>query len=113
MTTLGTRHRALDQQQLALRIDADDFQILRRALNRAHMTRHALTGKNTTWILRHTDGARNVMRTGVTMTGATGCKVVTLDRAGETLTLRYACHIDHLADFEHIKRNNRAGLQYG
>jgi hypothetical protein len=69
-----------------------------------------LPGK-TTRILRHTDGTRHVVTTGVTVGLTTGSEVVTLDGAGIALTNRDATHVDLLTDSEDIDTNDITSLQ--
>jgi len=67
MTTLGTRNSAFQKHQTTLRINTDNLKILLSARHRTHVTRHTLARKHSTRILRHSDGARNIVRTGVTV----------------------------------------------
>jgi hypothetical protein len=50
---LGAGNCALEQQQLAIHIDANNFEILLRALDGTQVTRHFLARENPTRILRH------------------------------------------------------------
>jgi hypothetical protein len=77
------------------------------------VTGHALTRENATWILRHTDGTWNVVRTRVTVGLTTRSKVVTLDGTGIAFTDRYALHVDLLTDFEQGSGDNFASFQFG
>jgi hypothetical protein len=77
------------------------------------VTGHALTRENAAWILRHTDGTWNVVRTGVTVGLTTRSEVVTLDDASVTLTDRDALHVDLLTDFEQRSSDNVASFQFG
>ena len=67
LAVLGTRNGTLDQQQLALGVDACDFEVLGRDGDVAHVTGHALARENTTRILRHTDRTRHIVRTRITV----------------------------------------------
>ena len=46
-----TRNRALDEQQAAERVGADDFKVLLGAIARAHVTGHLLVLEHAAWIL--------------------------------------------------------------
>jgi predicted house-cleaning NTP pyrophosphatase (Maf/HAM1 superfamily) len=106
-----TGHTALDQQQAALNINANHFQILHGAADGTEVTGHALTRKNATRILRHTDGTRHIVTTGVTVSLTTGSEVVTLDGTGIALTNRNTTHINLLTDSKDIDTNHITSLQ--
>ncbi len=108
-----TRHTTLDQQQTALKIYANHFEILHRGIGRTEVASHALTRENTPRILRHTDGARNIMATGVAVGSTTGSEVVTLDGAGIALTNRNPTYINLLTDGKDIDTNHITSLQGG
>ena len=77
------------------------------------MTGHALTRENTTWILRHTDGTWNVVRTRVTVRCTARSEVVTFDNACIAFTDGNALHVDLLTDFEQGSGDNIASFQFG
>src|SRR5690606_22309924 len=56
ITILVARNCALDQQQAALSINANDVEVLNSAGYITHVTRHALTWEHAAWILSHTNG---------------------------------------------------------
>jgi hypothetical protein len=66
-TALGTGNGTLDQQQLTGFVDADHVEVLGGHGVIAQMTGHALARKHATRILRHTDRARHIVRTAVTV----------------------------------------------
>jgi hypothetical protein len=74
------------------------------------MTGHALARENPTRVLRLADGAGHIMGTGVTVGGALGFEVVTLDGAGETLTLGHTRNIHHLPGLEDFRADGGSGL---
>ncbi|MNN40762.1 hypothetical protein D3C81_1548480 [compost metagenome] len=98
---------------MAISVDTSDLEVLCGASNVTQVTSHALTRENTTWILRHTDGTWNIMRTGVTVGCATGTEVVTLDNTSVTLTDRHTLHVYFLTDFEQAGSDNIANFQFG
>src|SRR5437867_10792849 len=100
MTAVGARYRALDEQQTPRSIDAYHFERLHGPLDVAVLARHAFAGKYAAGILRHADRARRVVRERVTVRGAIGAKVVTLNHARESASLGRASHIDQLPDGE-------------
>src|SRR5690606_21266192 len=95
-----TGHGAANEQQTTLAIDADDVQILYGALNASHMTGHFLAGEHATWVLGLTHGAGDTVRARVTVGGALGAEVVTLDCAGEPFTYGDTGDINLLPFFE-------------
>ena len=64
-----TRDCTSDQQKIAICVNADDDQVLCRAANIAHVTRHLLAFEDTTRRLVLTDGTRRTMRERVAMGG--------------------------------------------
>ena len=62
-------------------------------------------------ILRHTDGTRHIVTTGVTVGLTTGSEVVTLDGTGKALTNRNTTHVDLLTDSKDIGTNDITSLQ--
>src|SRR5471030_919812 len=105
-------NRALDQQQLAVGVDTSDDEVLHGAVDVTEVTGHALTREHAAWILRHTDGTWNIVRTRVTVGSAAGTEVVTLDDAGVTLTDGNTLHVDLLTDFEQRSGDDIAGFQF-
>src|SRR6185295_5916665 len=110
---LCTRHCAFDEQQLPLGVDAHDLQLLRGSLHRAQMPGHAFPREHATGILRHANGPRHVVRTGIPMTRAVGGKMMAFDNPGETLADGCASDIHHLADLEDIDADLAADLEIG
>src|SRR5690554_3353308 len=93
MTGNGAAH----QQQPAFDIDANDVEVLDRALHVAHVTRHFFAREDSTRILRLANGARHAMRARVTVRIALAPEMVTLDGTGEALTDSDAGDVDLLA----------------
>jgi hypothetical protein len=105
--------RAFDQQQLTVGIDTGDFEVLHSAGDVTEVTGHALTWEHAAWILRHTDGTWNIVRTGVTVGSTARSKVVTLDGTGIAFTDRDTLNVDLLTDFEQGSGNDIASFQFG
>src|SRR5687768_18443439 len=84
----GAGQRALDEEQLALGIDADDLDVLHRAFRVTQMACHTLSWKHAPRILVLPDRARLPVGNRVAVTRTIGGKMVPLDHAGETLALR-------------------------
>ena len=78
-------HRAADQQQLALGIDAHDLEVLHGALPAPRWPGHALAGEHAARVLVLADRARLVVRNRVAVARAVGGEMVALDDAGEAL----------------------------
>src|SRR5687768_2028174 len=113
MATFGAGHCAPHQEEAALCIDAHDYQILYGGTHVAVLTRHTLAGKHAARILRLAGGARCVVRARVTVAGATGPEIVTLDHARETLALSGSRYVDLLAGFEHVRAHLATDLKVG
>src|SRR3989442_806557 len=79
IATAGARNGAPDEKQLALRVDANDFEVLHGAFRRTEMTRHFLSGEHAAGVLRHADRARFVMRERVTVARTVRREVMALD----------------------------------
>src|SRR5262245_15077730 len=113
MAALVPGHRTLDEQELALRVDPHDLEVLHRARLGAEVTGHALALE---------DVARALV-----LPGRTGCPVrdrspvaravprhvVALDDPGEALAEGRSGDVDHLPDLEDIDADLRAGLEAG
>src|SRR6266446_4721337 len=108
-----TGHRALDEQELPLGIDADDLQIQNRAAHVAEVAGHALAGKYACRALVLAGRAGLVMRDRVAVGGAVGREMVTLDHAGKTLADGDALHVHLLPDLEDLDADLAADLQVG
>src|SRR5882762_1621118 len=108
-----TGHRALDEQELPLGIDADDLQIQNRAAHVAEVAGHALAGKYSRRALVLAGRAGLVMRDRVAVGGAVGREMVTLDHAGKTLADGDALHVHLLPDLEDLDADLAADLQVG
>src|SRR6266436_273460 len=108
-----TGHRALDEQELPLGIDADDLQIQNRAAHVAEVAGHALAGKYSRRALVLAGRAGLVVRDRVAVGGAVGREMVTLDHAGKTLADGDALHVHLLPDLEDLDADLAADLQVG
>ena len=113
LAAFGTRDSAADEEQVALDIDLDDFQILDRATHDAHVARHALALEHAARGLALADGARSSVRHGHTVRGVVAGEVVTLHRAGEALADRGARDINDRADFEDARLDFAAHGEVG
>src|SRR4051812_38250356 len=113
VAALRAGHRALDEKQLALGIDAHHFQAGDRALHVAEMTRHALALEHVRRALVLAGRARNAMRNRVAVRGVLAAEVMALDYAGEALADGHALHVDALADLEDLDADLGAGLEVG
>src|SRR5690606_32002104 len=105
----GARNRALDEQQVALGVDADDLEVLRRAALLAQVARHLLAREHAPRRLALADRARRPVRHGVTVRHVLLREVVALDHAGVTLALRRAGDVDELPGREEIDLDLGAG----
>src|SRR5258708_27330350 len=106
-----TGHRAFDEQQLPLGIDADDLQIQNRAAHVAEVAGHALAGKYARGALVLAGRAGLVMRDRVAVGGAVGRDSVALAHAGKTLADGDALHVHLLPDLEDLDADLAADLQ--
>ena len=102
-----SRYRALDQQQVAFRINTYNDQALRCSANVAQMTGHLLTFENAPGRLVLTDRSGDAMRPRVTVGRVLHMEVVALDGTGKALTDRGTDDINFLADFK--RRNINLG----
>ena len=106
---LVTRNGALDQDQVAIGIDADDFEVLDGAAHVAHVAGHLLALEDAARRLVLTDGTRSAVRQRVAVRRVLGAEVVTLDRTGEALTDGRADDVDLLARLEQVNLELAAG----
>ena len=90
------RYRTLDQDQVAFRVDANHFQVLRGAADVTHMTGHLLALEYTTRRLVLADRTRRAVRQGVAVRGVLRPEVMALDGTGEAFTDRGANDVDFL-----------------
>src|SRR5437870_3843103 len=88
MPSIGAGHRALDQKQAALCIDANDFERLHRTLDVAMLAGHALAGKHASRILRHGNRAGRIVRQRITVRSAVRAEMVAPDHAGKLASFR-------------------------
>src|SRR5262245_38730236 len=111
MAALVPGHRALDEQQLALRVDPHDLEVLHRPRLGAEVTRHALALEDVARALVLAGRAGRPVRDRSPVARAVPRHVVTLDDPSEALTERSARDIHHLPDLEDIDADLRAGLE--
>src|ERR1700722_8631882 len=78
------RHRARDQNEAAIRVGAEDANVLRGARIRSHMAGHLLVLPGLPRILAATGRAMRTMRDRHAVGGAQAAEVPALHRAGET-----------------------------
>ena len=111
-TTLVPRNGALDQQQVALGIDANDFEVLRGAAHVTHVAGHLLALEDAARRLVLADGTRRAVRQRVTVGGVLGAEIVALDGTGKSFTDRRANDVDLLAFLEEIDLEFLARLEF-
>src|SRR5258708_31624257 len=92
--------RALDQNEAAFRVGADDAKVLRRHPIRSHMAGHLLLLPGLSRILAAAGRAMRTMRDRHAVGGAQTAEVPALHRAGETLADRHTRDIDILSNGE-------------
>src|ERR1700722_3705202 len=102
------RHSALDQNEAALGICANDTKVLRRHAISSHMAGHLLVLPGLARILAATGRAMRTMRNRHTVGGTQATEVPALHRAGETLADRHARDVDILPDGEVVGGNLRS-----
>ena len=87
---------------MTIGVHTGDNQVLSCALDITEVTGHTLARENTARILTVTDRTGGVCRHGVTVAGAVGREVMTLDCAGKTLTDCRTRNVNFLTFGEHI-----------
>src|SRR5512132_2428223 len=105
---LVTRNRALDEQQAADRVRADDLEILLRAVTGTHVTGHLLVLEDAARILAVTRRTVRTVRDGNAVGSAQTAEAPALHGAGEALALRHARDVDQLAGNEVLCADARA-----
>src|ERR1700733_9880386 len=101
-------HRALDQNETALGVGADDTKVLRRHAISSHMAGHLLVLPRLTRILAATGRSVRTVGDRHAMGGAQAAKVPALHRPGESLADRHAGDVDILPDGEVVGGNLRS-----
>ena len=91
------RHRALHQQQVALGVGLDHFEVQRGDLLVAHVAGHLQALEHAAGEAGLADGARRTVVLVVTVAGALALEVVTLHAAGEALAPADRGDVDLLA----------------
>ncbi len=102
-----TRESTFDQQQVIRNIYLNNLETLSRYTSIAHVTRHLLAFPDATRRLTLTDGARNSMRTRVTVRGILHVEIVALDGALEALALGGPGDINQLTGSKKLDRQLR------
>ncbi len=106
-----TRNGALDQQQIAFCVYANNFQGLHGHALSAHVTGHFLALENTTRSLALADGARNAVGDGVTVGVILTTEIPTLDGTGEAFTFRLTGDVYQLACCKEFSFDQVASLE--
>src|SRR5690606_29717921 len=99
-----------EENQSAILVGRDHFQILRGHAGGAHVTGHLLAFENLARILTLAGGTMRAMRHGDTVRGAHTAEVVPLHRAGKAFTDARADNIDILIRDEVIRRQLRTDI---
>src|SRR5262245_15553448 len=103
-------NRALDEEQLALGVDAHDRQVLDRALRVAEMPRHPLARKHAARALALSGRSRRARRDRIAVRLAVRRKVMPLDHARKALAERDSLDVDLLPDLEDVDADFSADL---
>ena len=99
---LRAGHRALDEEQAAGGVGADDFEILLGAVAGAHMAGHLLVLEDAARILAVAGRAVRAVRDRDAVGGAEALEAPALHRAGKALALGHALDVDELAGDEMV-----------
>src|SRR3546814_2252377 len=91
--TLRARDRALDEDEAALDVGADDFQILLGAVARAHVASHLLVFEDAARVLALTGRTMGTVADRHAVAGAHTAETPALHRTGKTLALRDALDV--------------------
>jgi hypothetical protein len=110
---VGTRDWPFDEQQTALSVNANDFQILYCAAYRTEMTSHKFARKDPSRILIHSSRTSCIVRERVTVCCSLGREVMALDHASEAFAFGGAGNVNMLPDFEQIDTNTATELEAG
>src|SRR6185312_1882628 len=103
--------RALDEQQAADRVGADDFEVLLSAIARAHMPRHLLVLEDAARILAIAGRAVRAVRDRHAVGGAKTAEAPALHRSRKALALRDASDVDHLTRDEMLRADERPDVE--
>src|SRR5690242_1789446 len=101
---LRAGHRALDEEQAALGVGADDLEVLLGPVAVAHVAGHLLVLEDAARILAITGRTVRTVRNRHAVRGAQAAEAPTLHRAGKALALGPTRHVDQLAGDEVIGR---------
>src|SRR5215472_9369728 len=102
---LGAGHRALDQNEAALDVRLNDFQIQRGHPFHAHVAGHLLVLERLAGILATTGRADRTVRDRHAVRGTQAAEIPALHAAGEPLADRGTRHIDELTNDEMVGGN--------
>src|SRR6476661_254903 len=108
---LVTRDRALDEQEAADRIGADDLKILLGPLAGAHVAGHLLVLEDAARILAVTGRTVRPVRNRDAVGGAEAAEIPALHGAGEALALGHAGNVHQLARNEMVRADTRADIE--
>tara|TARA_R100000541_G_scaffold2469_1_gene8882 strand:- start:601 stop:1263 length:663 start_codon:yes stop_codon:yes gene_type:complete len=111
VTTSGTGHCTLDQQQITLGIDTHDFQGLHGYALGAHVPGHLLALENTAWSLALANRTRDAVGYGVTVSIVLTTEIPALDGTGKAFTLGLTGDIHHLSSLENLGLDLVADLE--
>src|SRR5437764_15214873 len=99
---IGAGHRALHQEQVALRVDAHDPEVLDRHAVVAHAPGHPLALEDATRRRGRADRAGRAPAVGLAAGLRAAGEAVALDHTREALALGGAGHVDQVADLEEV-----------
>ena len=96
------RHRSANQDEIALRVDTHDLEILLDPPDVSHVPAHLFPLKNPAGILVLTDGTGLTVRLGVTMSCSATTETMTTHDACESTANRRAAHVYLLPLLEYL-----------
>src|SRR5690242_18180366 len=108
---LRAGHRALDEEQAALGVGADDLEVLLGPVAVAHVAGHLLVLEDAARILAVTGRTVRTVRDGNAVGGAKTAEAPTLHGAGEALALGDARDVDQLAGDEMLGTERRSNVE--
>jgi hypothetical protein len=112
VTTSGTGHCTLDQQQITLGIDTHDFQGLHGYALGAHVPGHLLALENTAWCLALANRTRDAVGYGVTVSIVLTTEIPALNGTGKAFTLGLTGDIHHLPSLKDLSLDLVTNLEF-
>jgi hypothetical protein len=106
---LTSRNATLEEEEIAIRVDLDDSDVLDGHPRVAGLTGHALAGKHPRRPRRAADGTRRTVKHGA-VRGPSTAETVPLDHALEAAPLRATDDVDLLVGVEDIGEHRVTGL---